>query len=145
MEEEEGTFYTAKELEDLVLEGENSDREIFSEQRVNVLARNGQTIKKQEKALGKMEGGPKKLRQDAIILTQRNHLYRILKEIENLISEHLPLAMAAPFNESELKDRTIVTVYNWMDDASKSTFDLTKDFEMNNQKMKFYGMTSKNI
>ncbi|MGL5318090.1 MAG: alpha-galactosidase [Bacteroidales bacterium] len=34
----------------------------------------------------------------------------------------------------ETKDRLIITVFNWMDDASEKSFDFKKDFELNSKK-----------
>jgi hypothetical protein len=97
--------FTLDKLNKLYETGKNVDRDLFSEQRTNILLRMGDHYKKNS---GKVF---EELRQRGIINREKkirltkNHIHRITNTYENSILESSPSVKAVPFNESETHDQ----------------------------------------
>lgn len=108
-------------LNKLYDEAEKCDKAIFSEQRTNILLKNGEHYKKKTAALSNVRA-KNEAKDNSRIRLVKNHIHKVVNIYENSILECNPSVKAMPYNESELHDVKSAEINNsvikWIKDTN---------------------------
>jgi len=118
-------------LKQLYDEATNCDKGIFSEQRTNILLKNGEHYKKRaSEQFNNMRSRTKSTSSQKIRLV-KNHIHKIVNIYENSILETNPSVTAMPYNDAELHDVKSAELNNavlsWIKDTN-SWEEMQEDF-----------------
>lgn len=96
---------TIDDLNQLYLDGENVDSELFAEQRSNVLLIMGEHYTKKQTRFWNRVRDSKDLTHEQKLRLTKNHIQRITKTLRANILQYAPGVTVSPKNENELKDQ----------------------------------------
>jgi hypothetical protein len=97
--------HTIEQLNELFTDGENSDRELFAEQRSNVLLIAGDHYTRKGSRYWNRIRDNKDLSNDQKLRLTKNHIGKITKTYQNNIVGHNPGVNIVPKNEKEIQDK----------------------------------------
>lgn len=114
--------FTLQKLNDMYEGGKRADSALFSEQRTNILLKNGDHYTKKYNAIYSELRNKGTVSKDQKIRLTKNHIHRIVNTFENAILEGNPSVTAVPFNETELHDVKVASMNNsvlgWVRDSN---------------------------
>lgn len=93
------------ELNRLYDEAESADTEVFAEQRSNILLVSGQHYAKRNQYFFNRLRESNTLSPEQKLRLTKNHIQKIMKVYQNIVSSYAPAATAAPNNPRELQDQ----------------------------------------
>lgn len=108
---QEKTRLTISELNQMYLDGESCDSDLFAEQRSNILLIAGDHYTKKQSRFWSRVRDAKDLTHEQKIRLTKNHIQRITKTLRGNILQYAPGVTVAPKNENELKDQKVAQMH----------------------------------
>lgn len=106
-----------QDLNQLYTEAEDCDKDLFAEQRSNILLVAGEHYTRRNSRFWSRIRDAKQLNQEQKLRLTKNHIQKITKAYVNAILSHAPGTVIVPANEKELKDQKAAELHNsvWAD------------------------------
>ena len=105
MVEKKASSHSISDLEKLYMDADELDKELFAEQRSNILLYSGEHYNRQRSKLYQRLRDAKSLTEEQRLRLTKNHTQKIVDEYTNHVLSSAPGVGFEPANESELADQ----------------------------------------
>lgn len=124
---EAGTKHKISDLERLYQQDEEADRELFAEQRSNILLYSGEHYNRQRSTLYKRLRDTKAISEEQRLRLTKNHTQKIVDSYTNHIISTAPGVGFEPANESELQDQKTAEMNKAVWEFAKQKYGLDEE------------------
>lgn len=126
---EAGTKYTISDLERFYQSDEEADKELFAEQRSNILLYSGEHYNRQRSTFYKRLREVKSITEEQRLRLTKNHTQKIVDDYTNHIISTAPGVGFEPANDSELQDQKTAEMNHAVWESAKQKYRLDEEIQ----------------